>query len=480
MKLLAAEEVKKESNRSDEERKERVRKLIEEEATVTKRLNDILEKEKVEKKRIADERAVDDGQLAVKKSVLAQEVESLEARKAEALKPIDEKRKEAEKLLADANTAWSDIGKIRAALDERDLSLRERAEAIVDRDEESVERAKNLDGREIGVASAENEVKKSTENLSKSWIEYHKQVHDKTAELDSRELRLVASEKANDTFRATLDKREAELMQPVELKMREAEKAIEANNLLSIDLNRRSDEMTEKEQAVKGLDVIYRDKFDGLQKREKKIADDENEISDRFIELQKTESLILKSLDQKRVELDERDSDLKARERQVSFKEDANDRTRKSLETQQQEARDTVQAMALKEDLVIRRENTVSTKEQSLKLRESTVEQSEKNSAAKAKDLDMREEKLLAIEKNVEAIAKGIKADRESFDKEMATGRAELAKREKEVSDGMKANAAIKANLDEVQKQQDNDRVAIRDGYESLARAREEILGRKV
>ena len=89
MKLLDQEQVKTQKSQRDEERMDRVRKLRDEETAAAKSLNET--RESVEKESLRLEELLETHRLETSRKIndMTREVESLESRKREALKPLD-------------------------------------------------------------------------------------------------------------------------------------------------------------------------------------------------------------------------------------------------------------------------------------------------------------------------------------------------------------------------------------------------------
>jgi len=214
MELLTAKQTKVRESVKTKDREERIKKLNKEETESVRRLNDALTNETSEKKRIEEtlELARDEGKATVKRSVLLQEIETLEARKAKALEPISSIKKEAEKTLEDAKKSFAD-SKIRSNnLNEREQDLMERIENVVDSEANATERHNSLNERSEKILAGEEELKKSTENLGKKWVEYHKEVLDKNAEMDRREKEVEDDKAANLAFKKTLNEKQRNII----------------------------------------------------------------------------------------------------------------------------------------------------------------------------------------------------------------------------------------------------------------------------
>src|SRR3990167_211120 len=109
MQLLDPTQVKQEKDRSEDERRVRMEKLRVEESSLINSLNIAREDVEKRKREVSEERGQIDSSLEIyrrsaekKKRELSSEIASLEAQRAEDLKPINEIRQEAEKRLTAA------------------------------------------------------------------------------------------------------------------------------------------------------------------------------------------------------------------------------------------------------------------------------------------------------------------------------------------------------------------------------------------
>lgn len=219
MKLLTADEVKTEKTRSDEERALRIQKLEKEESDLTARVNEkrtnigkeiaLLDSQLIERQSLIAKRKLE---LDAEISALSREVKQLEDRRSEALKPIDEIRQEAEKLLESANRAQADVEADKAELQEGWDHLAVLMEDVTDRETSNVEKSDELDQRERRVAESEARTKESAEKVSQEWLKFHKEVHGANESLARREKGVADRAKANNEFAASLSNKETELM----------------------------------------------------------------------------------------------------------------------------------------------------------------------------------------------------------------------------------------------------------------------------
>jgi len=195
MKLLDAQEIKEEKTKAIESRLDKVKKLSLEELRLTKSINSLrLEEKKVKehnKSLILDNEAT----LKVKKSVLQNEVDILESRKSIALTPIkiqqdklDKEKKELEEQSKLLIQLKNDTKKTRESLIEKIESLDDKKDLL-----KSLEIT--LNHRSSSISAAEKEIKRSTEELGKKWVEFHLEVSNKLEQLNSTEKELLDREK---------------------------------------------------------------------------------------------------------------------------------------------------------------------------------------------------------------------------------------------------------------------------------------------
>lgn len=94
-------------------------------------------------------------------------------------------------------------------------------------------------------------------------------------------------------------------------------------------------------------------------------------------------------------------------------------------------------------------------------------------------DVSLSEEKLALEEKRLAESSEILGDKWLEYHKQVAAMNTEFARKNAEIEAGRKANIAYKESLNALSLEQDKARIAIRDGYESLQKARQEILGRK-
>lgn len=141
---------------------------------------------------------------------------------------------------------------------------------------------------------------------------------------------------------------------------------------------------------------------------------------------------------------------------------------------------------------ILAKETEVNEREKSLTEQKERLDSKETEIVARANELERVEQELSEREVGTQKQEKELFLTRESLELAKHEHRLALESAEQEFSEReqilqekereaellIKANEAIRAELETQRKEIEQDRRAIRDGYENLARARKEILGR--
>jgi len=208
MQLLSPREILTQKDAKETERKIRVKKLADDERDLVHIVNTLRSMEKEEKDRIAKDLEEFKTQKEKEKVSIQEiidekkaEVEALETRKAEAMKPIDDLMAQATKLLADNNQKARDLEQNSFDLKKKDDELEKVDLSIIVRREELLEQEKNLDIREALCLSEEVRLKGSSEALSNEWREYLDRVEEFEVEMRKREKSVQDGLKSNEDVR---------------------------------------------------------------------------------------------------------------------------------------------------------------------------------------------------------------------------------------------------------------------------------------
>lgn len=218
MKLLSPDEVKNDKTRSESERVAHIKKLKEEELLLIRSVNDKRVQVQNEKaildeglgahlRWVASEKVKLDDLISTKK----REVESLESRRLEALKPINEIRKKADDRIKIAENRESAVLRDEQTLAKSWEDLSERVENVTDRETLADEKTEELATRERKIIEAESRTKESADNLAEKWLGFHKEVHDANQSLERREKKCADREKSTTAFAQSLSNKETAL-----------------------------------------------------------------------------------------------------------------------------------------------------------------------------------------------------------------------------------------------------------------------------
>lgn len=212
MKLLDPNEIRQEKSESVEQANERTKKLARDEARLVKSVNSLRSEEIKQKKRT--EQATNEADLIVRQSILAQEVEYLEAKKAQALKPIDDKQKDFDRQFTEIQEEKNQLEKDKENLDSEREEMLDRIETFSDNEAEIKEKYLALDNRKENIVKAEEEIKRLTKVLGGNWVEYHKAVEDLNEKIKqniTKESNIATREKAIEDRKIEQDKRDKEI-----------------------------------------------------------------------------------------------------------------------------------------------------------------------------------------------------------------------------------------------------------------------------
>jgi len=213
MQILDPNEIKDIKKENADQGQRLVASLSMEEARLNKEVAILREKYKAEKQRIDDELEENKATLSIRRTVLAQEVELLESRKKDALKPVLERLNQANALYESNQKEIIELVARGVKIKETEEKLIEGFEIIKDREDDLKIEENRLQRKEKGIIAGENEIKRSSGELATNWVEYHKSVNDfntRIQETEMRELKITDLEKVLDIRTAKQDEREVE------------------------------------------------------------------------------------------------------------------------------------------------------------------------------------------------------------------------------------------------------------------------------
>ena len=211
MRLFSSQIVKLTNKASEAEKAQRIAVLNAEESKSAKRLNEIKESERLELERLEKELEAKKLELAPRKSQLEQEVDILEARKLEALKPVLELVEQANEQLRLNAEQGVELVKKMQELKAQEKALKEREEILVERERKVVWDKEKLGIREGYLIPRETEIERLTKELAQNTVRLNKEIAVLRGEFEYK-LALVESErKANEIVVKALDARTVEL-----------------------------------------------------------------------------------------------------------------------------------------------------------------------------------------------------------------------------------------------------------------------------
>lgn len=248
--LLTPEAVKTGSSRQETEQRNRVRDLSNEENRLIGSVNILRTNEAEERERIEGDMAKFRAEQRTERDRLSNEVTTLESRRTEAMKPIEQVQKETDERNAASLSRETAVATREDAADSREKSLGEREteflETSADRQQVVGEREKALDDREERVRQEEAISKESLDGLNLRWADFHKLVAETDRDLVRRENAAVAAEQANVARAGELDKRELDYQS----KDREIADRYATLTASSLEIDERMRSVAEREAAL--------------------------------------------------------------------------------------------------------------------------------------------------------------------------------------------------------------------------------------
>lgn len=205
MKILSVQEAQTISTKSEEARKKRARDLEDEIDVLTRRFVRTQTECAEESARLTSELIEHERTTKERKSFLTQEVESLEARRREALKPIDEMRVEAQEKMKVLEAREQEIEKNEQILLDREHAVLDHLEALSDREGQIGKKELDIENRFAAVEIEEARLRSLGEGLSKKWGKYHQTVYSANQDLERREREVENVRQANESFKKSLD-----------------------------------------------------------------------------------------------------------------------------------------------------------------------------------------------------------------------------------------------------------------------------------
>ncbi len=208
--LLEPNEIKETKKESKLQSQKIITKLANEEATLNKEVNLVRENAKIQKEEIKKE--VDEfvARETERRDVLKKEVDLLELRKAEALKPIYGLRVEAENAINEAKQAIVEVNKEKDRIEQLHEDNIDLAEKLQDKHNDLNERESKISHKENVIKAEEARLKDGNNQLTNKWVELHTATAKANADLEKRENKIKDSMKVLDIREEAQNKREIE------------------------------------------------------------------------------------------------------------------------------------------------------------------------------------------------------------------------------------------------------------------------------
>lgn len=210
MKLLEAEEVKKEDTRATTEQAKRVIKLNEEESSVVKNLNKIRTEAKTETEKIEGNLKKKREEAKVEEAEIQKKIASRRSALADLMKPIDEISKEAETRNEESKKRETAVTLAESQVKTDRENLVILTEKVTEREGNVTLKEEDLGKRETKIVSEENRLKVSQNKLAGEWVTYHSAVTENNKELERRKKEVEDQRKANAVVQEAQDKRTKE------------------------------------------------------------------------------------------------------------------------------------------------------------------------------------------------------------------------------------------------------------------------------
>lgn len=210
MNLLDPNEIKQDKKDNIVKTQKRNISLADEEAKINRKLNITKQNADLKKKEIIEEVDKFVEEQRNRADLLIKEVDLLELRKAEALKPIDDIKKEWEDKVEEVKVVLEET-KVNLAksekIKEENLNM---ADKLTDKHEDLDIREEKLEKRDKGISLEETRLKSSSDALTDGWVKLHEATNKANTDLEKRDNDLKDREKVIDIRKEEQDKREIE------------------------------------------------------------------------------------------------------------------------------------------------------------------------------------------------------------------------------------------------------------------------------
>ena len=214
MELLSPDTIRKDRSESNVESQERSRALAAEESRLARGIN-LARQNADEQIRLIDEDwKIYKAEKQEEAETIRKGISALRSERAELLKPIDEIKANAEKILSAAELRAADVEKAAGLVQAHNEKNQENAEMLKDRSDELDQREEKIKISEHATEQEKIRQQNSAKELADGWIKHSialNAVAQEKVSLEAREGRLSAETKANEARAQQLDKRETDL-----------------------------------------------------------------------------------------------------------------------------------------------------------------------------------------------------------------------------------------------------------------------------
>ncbi len=214
-----------------------------------------------------------------------------------------------------------------------------------------------------------------------------------------------------------------------------------------------------------------------------KLNTEETEIIKRInkshvnekIEIANSEKRVSDARTKSDLEIIEISSKVESLKKEVTKLESARIEAMKPIEQVRAEANTLLEIANLKQNDLNSREKDLNALKDNLLDKREDLDIRESEIVSKENDLDKREKRVVESEEKTKESANALTKKWSEFHKEVSTANTDLDRKKKEIDDGQKANESFHKSLLETEKKNEQDRIAIKQGYLNLRRATNEI-----
>ena len=210
MLILSPNEIKEEKKENIVQTQKRNISLANEEAKLNRDIN--LTKQNAEKKKEEISKDVSEFMVREKAKVenLTREVALLELQKKEALKPVDDIKKELEDKVAMLNEKLEKVETVLNQNEKDHETNLDNADTIKDLQEDIEARDEKLKKKEQGAKSEEERLRKSNDSLTDAWVKLHEATSAANTDIDKKSSEIGDRETILNIRKEEQDKREVE------------------------------------------------------------------------------------------------------------------------------------------------------------------------------------------------------------------------------------------------------------------------------